>query len=181
MNIYKLKFTKLQQEILRFLFLNTGKNFNQKNIADNLHVSPTAISKSIRILQKNNLIDILKDKESQTLQIELNLENSRVFQLKRAENLKMLYESGLPDLLSESFTGSTIILFGSFAFGEDSKDSDIDIAVIGGREKEINLEKYEKLFSKKIILQFYDHFSGIHKNLRESLFNGIVLKGGVRL
>ena len=48
MDIYKLKFTKLQQEILRFLFLHTGKKVNQKNIADNLKVSPTAISKSIK-------------------------------------------------------------------------------------------------------------------------------------
>ncbi len=181
MDIYKLEFTKLQQEILRFLFLNTGRDFNQKNIADNLGVSPTAVSKSMKGLQKQNLINVRKNKDSQTLEIGLNLENPRVFQLKRAENLKMLYESGLPDLLFETFPGSTIILFGSFAFGEDNKDSDIDLAIIGGRKKELDLGKFEKAFSKKINLQFYEAFSEIHKNLKESLFNGIILKGSAKL
>lgn len=181
MDICQLKFTKLQQEILRFLFIHTGKIFNQKNIADELKVSPTAISKSIKFLETEKLITLFKDQKSQTLQIGLNLENPDIFGLKRAENLKMFYESGLPSLLSEHFSGATIILFGSYAFGEDNKDSDMDIAVIGVKEKSINLEKYEKLLGKPIIIQFYDDFSKIHKNLRESLFNGILIKGGIRL
>jgi predicted nucleotidyltransferase len=93
----------------------------------------------------------------------------------------MFYESELLDYLEESFPGSTIVLFGSFAFGEDNNDSDIDIAIIGSKQKEINLEKYNKLLSKEIILQFYPDFSSIHKNLRESILNGIILKGAVRL
>jgi predicted nucleotidyltransferase len=122
-----------------------------------------------------------RNQESQTWEIGLNLENPLVFKLKRVENLKMIYESGLVDLLGESFDGATIVLFGSFAFGEDNIHSDIDIAIIGGKEKNINLNEYEKIFSKNINLQFYVDFSEIHKNLRESLFNGIIIKGSVRL
>jgi predicted nucleotidyltransferase len=181
MDINKLKFTILQLEILRFLFNRVGASFNQKNISDNLEVSPTAVSKSLELLKNENLIKVIKDPQSQTLVIELNLDNPLVFQLKRAENLKMLYESGLPLMLDSAFPGATIILFGSFSFGEDNKNSDIDIAIIGSKQKSINLDKYEKMFSKEIILQFYDDFSNIHKNLKESLLNGIILKGSVKL
>lgn len=181
MDIYKLKFTRLQTEILRFLFIHTGIKFNQRNIAEKLGVSPTAVSKSLKLLEKENLIKAIKDEKSQTFQIGLNLENPHVFQIKRAENLKMLYESGLIDFLSETFSGVTLILFGSFSFGEDNNHSDIDIAIIGIKEKRLNLDQYEKLFSKQIVLQFYNDFSGIHKNLRESILNGIILKGSVRL
>ncbi|MFH0832020.1 MAG: nucleotidyltransferase domain-containing protein [archaeon] len=181
MDIYKLKFTRLQQEILRFLFINNGNSFNQRALSKNLGVSPTAIAKSAVLLEKMGFIEIKRDKESRTNCITLNYKNQRVFQLKRAENLKMIYESGLSDFLSEEFPGSTIILFGSYSKGEDTINSDVDISIIGTKEKLVNLGKFEELLKKKIILQFYPDFKGIHKNLKENIFNGIVLKGGVEL
>ena len=180
-NIYKLELTVLQQRILRFLLLNAGKNYNQRNIALHLNVSPVAVSKSIALLKHKRFIIINKDRMSKVLQIGVNFENSKILQMKRVENLKAVYSSGLLDYLRESLPGATIILFGSYAFGEDNEDSDIDIAVIGHSEKQLDLRQFENQFSKNIIVQYYSDFSKIHKNLQESLFNGIVLKGGIRL
>jgi predicted nucleotidyltransferase/biotin operon repressor len=181
MEIYKLKFTKLQQEILRFLFVKNGMSFNQRALSKNLKISPTAVAKSIKLLIKEGLIDMKKNKESKTTSIKLNTENSYVFDLKRAENLKMLYESGITGYLSEEYPEATIILFGSFSFGEDTINSDIDIAVIGSKDNHLNLEKFEKIFGRKIYLQFYPTFKDIQKNLKENLYNGILLKGGIRI
>ena len=102
-------------------------------------------------------------------------------QIKRAENLKMIYESGLADFLEKELPGSTIILFGSYSRGEDTIRSDIDIAVIGRKEKHINLDDFEKKLERNISINFYASFKEIHKNLKENLFNGIVLFGGVEL
>ena len=70
-NIYKLRLTILQQEILRLLFMKIGKPLNQRRIANLLDVSPPAIMKALPRLEKENLINIQQDKESKRWSIEL--------------------------------------------------------------------------------------------------------------
>jgi len=180
-NIYKLKFTILQQEILRLLFAKAGIQLNQRQIAKALSVSQPAVKKAIPKLEKDGLIKIKKDKESKRWAIELNSDNYRAMQLKRADNLKLIYETGLFDFIEKEFVGAAIILFGSYSRGEDTINSDIDLAIIGRKEKDIDLTKYEKEFERKVNINFYESFDKIHKNLKENLFNGIVLVGGIEL
>lgn len=177
-NIIKLKFTLLQQEILRFLFREAEKSFNARQLSLALNVSQTAISKSLPLLKKNKLIYVTKT--SGRLSIELNRDNQQIFQMKQIDNLRTIYESGLVDFLEDKFLGLTIILFGSYSRGDDISKSDIDIAIIG-QEKEVNLKKFEKVLFRKIVLNFYSSFPVIHKNLKENLCNGILLSGGIEL
>jgi DNA-binding MarR family transcriptional regulator len=181
MNIYKLKLTVLQQEILRFLFIKSGLYFTNQRIAKSLEVSPAAVLKSLKTLERAGLIKVVKDKDSKRLSIEMNRNNQDVFYLKRAENLKLVYESGLFEFLSDKFPGATIILFGSYSFAEDTVNSDIDIAIICSKSKEINLSEFEKLLERKISLNFYNNLKDINKNLKENILNGIVLKGAIQL
>ena len=180
-NIYKPELTLLQQQILRLLFTKTGVMLNQNQIAKALKVSPPAVMKAIPNLEKSNLVKIEQDKESKRWAIELNRDNQRTIRLKRADNLSLIYESGLYDFIEKELAGSTIILFGSYSKGEDTIASDIDLAVIGRKEKKLDLEKYEQMLSRKINVNFYDSFGKIHKHLKENLFKGIVLLGGVEL
>lgn len=179
--IYKLKFTILQQEILRLLFVKAGESFNARGLAKNLEVSQTAILKSFPTLERETLIRVRQDSESKRWSIELNRDNQNAIFLKRAENLKMLYESGLANLLYEKLPGALIILFGSYSYGTDTFDSDIDIAVIGVRAKNIDLKRFESILNRKISLQFYGKISEIHKNLKNNIMNGIVLKGVIEI
>lgn len=181
MDMYKLKFTILQQKILRFLFVKSGAVFTERTLAKQLKVSPTAVSNSLPLLEKEDLIKVAKDKESGRLSIRLNKENPKTFFLKRVENLRAIYESGLSEYLSEKLPGSTIILFGSYSFGEDIANSDIDIAVIGAKRKDVDTGKFEKLLDRRISLNFYNNLNEINKNLRENILNGIVLSGSVKL
>lgn len=171
--MYKLKFTKLQNEIVRLLCIKTGISLNQREIARILKVSPTAVAKAIKLLEKEDLIKVEKSKTMNLTSIQLNRE--KAIALKRIENLKQIYESGLAEFLNEKFPGSTIVLFGSYSLGEDTTKSDIDIAVIGSKEKEINLTNYDKLLERTIFLHFYDELRKINGNLRENIINGITL------
>ena len=180
-NIYKLKLTNLQQNILRLLSIKAGKSLNQRQIANFLEVSQPAIMKSLPKLMKEDLIKMQQDKETKRWSISLNRDNHKVIQLKRADNLKLIYETGLADFLEKEFAGATIILFGSYSRGDDMANSDIDIAVIGRKEKKVDLAKYEKAFERVININFYNSFKNIHKYLKENLCNGIVLVGGVEL
>ena len=125
MDIYKLNFTVLEQEIFSLLCLRAGERLSQREIAIILKVSPTAVSNSIHKLKDNNLIKLEKTKTINF--ISFNCDEQRARELKRVENLKNIYLSGLSDYLEEVLPGGTIMLFGSYCRGEDSNTSDIDI------------------------------------------------------
>lgn len=180
-NIYKLKLTILQQEILRLFFIKAGMSLNARGVARILEVSQPAVSKALPKLEELELIKVKKDKESKRLAIELNTENQYAIGLKRADNLKQLYESGLVRFLYENFPGSTIMLFGSYAFGEDTTTSDIDLAVMGSKPKEFDLTKFHKALERAIIINYYSSFKDIDKHLLNNILNGITLKGAVEL
>jgi len=179
--MYKLKFTRLQNEIIRYLSIRSGMSFNLRGLARPLNVSLTAVSKALKLLERENLVKVEKDPDSKRLSIELDKKNPEVFTLKRIENLKLIYESGLVEYLSENFPGAALILFGSYSFGEDTVNSDIDIAVVGSKEKEINLSKFDKMLERTIFLHFYDNLNKVNKNLRTNILNGITLDGAVEL
>lgn len=180
-NIYKQKLTNLQQGILRLLSVKAGILLNQRQIANLLDVSQPAVMKALPDLEKKSLIKIKQDKETRRWSIELNRDHHRIMQLKRADNLKLVYETGLADFLEREFAGATIILFGSYSRGDDVINSDIDIAVIGRKDKPVGLTRFEKDLERKIHINFFDSFKNIHKRLKENLCNGIVLVGGVEL
>ena len=181
MDIYKLKFTTLQLEIFRLLCMKAGEKLNQREVSTFLSVSPTAIAKAVPTLEKAQLITRERQKNLNLIFLSLNRNNQKAMQLKRIENLKMLYESGLPDFLEEEFPGTTIILFGSYGRGDDMSTSDIDIAIVGRKEKELQFEKFNKLLEREIRINYYESFNKIHKALKENICNGIVLVGGIEV
>lgn len=179
MDMCKPKWTTLQSQIFRLLCIKTGQPLNQREIALALDVSPTAVSKALKGL--GYFAKVEKSPKMNLISVQLNRDEKRVIDLKRAENLKQVYESGLADYLEDQFPGSTIILFGSYSTGEDTVKSDIDIAVIGVKEKTVDLSRFEKLLGRTIILNTYDDFKKINRNLKQNIINGITLYGTVEL
>ena len=181
MDIYKTEWTSLQNNIFRFLSINAGETFSQRRLAQALQVSPTAVAKSLNLLKKQKIIEFKKDSKMNLTLINFNRDNLKTIGLKRADNLKIIYELKIIDFLEEKFPGSIIILFGSYSMGEDVFTSDIDIAIIGCKEKVINLENFEKKIKKEIRINFYKNWKEINKNLRDNILNGMVLSGGIEL
>src|SRR3989338_10197492 len=179
MDIYKLKWTILEQEIFSLLCIKAGEKLSQREIAKILNVSPTAVSNSTKKLKDSNLIKVEKTKTINF--VSFNRDELRAVDLKRVENLKNLYISGLSDYLEKELAGSTVILFGSYSKGEDTNTSDIDMAVIERKDKMLELEKYEKILNRRININFYDSWKKINENLKNSILNGIILHGGVEL
>jgi predicted nucleotidyltransferase len=181
MELFKHKFTKLQGEIFSLLSMKSGEELSQSEIAKFLKVSCTAVAKSLPLLEREKLIIIKKDKSIKLLKIKFNRENKRAAELKRAENLKNIYESGLSDYFENELAGGTIILFGSYCRGEDTKNSDIDLAVIGRKDKLLRVEEYEKKLGRKININFYNSIKSIHENLKNNILSGILLAGELEL
>ena len=185
-NIYRPKFTVLQQEIIRYLIIKAGASFNARGLARPLNRTQAGIVKTLPELEKEGLVKIKKDKDSGRWSIEFNRDNQKATDLKRVENLKMIYESGLVRFLEDSFPGCTTMLFGSYSRGDDvwvseGHISDIDIAVIGTKSKEVELTKFNKLLERTVVINFYPSFKDIHKHLKDNILNGILLSGSVDL
>ncbi len=177
MDTYKLKFTKLQNEIFGLLCRKAGTSLNQREIAKLLGVSPTAVSKSLPALRKEGLAEVKRSGTMNLISVRLNRDSARAIRLKRVENLRLVYESGLADFLERRFPGCAIILFGSYSLGEDTGKSDVDIAVIGSKEKQADLAGYEKILERSISIQFYDSALKIDRNLKSNILGGITLSG----
>jgi len=181
MDTYKLKFTKLQNEIFRLLCVFAGENLNKREIALKLKVSPTAVANSIGLLEKENLILVKKEKKINLTYVSFNRDSQKAINFKKIENFKLIYEANIQSFLFEEFPGSTIVLFGSYAHGEDVISSDVDIAIIGTKKHEINLKKFEDFLNRDINLNFYRDWKSIHSDLKNNILNGIVLSGRVVL
>jgi predicted nucleotidyltransferase len=181
MDMYKLKWTRLQEEIFTLLSAKSGEKLNQREISKLLKVSPTAIGNALVELEKEKIIIIERQGKINLSLVFLNRESSEVIFMKRIENIRMIYQSGLYDKLFNSFPGTTIFLFGSYSQGGDVIKSDIDIAIIGNKERNINLEEYEKLLEREINVEFYDSWKIIPKNLKNNILNGVILSGSVDL
>jgi predicted nucleotidyltransferase len=132
-------------------------------------------------LEKEELIKIKRIGSINLLSIEFNRENQRALNLKRVENFKMIYESGLVEFLFNNFPGCVVILFGSYSKGEDTITSDLDIAIIGSKDKDIDLTKFSKLLGREISINFYKSWKIIDEHLKNNLLNGLILSGGVEL
>src|SRR3989304_3560182 len=175
MDIDKLNWTRLQSNIFSLLCIRAGEGLSQREIAKLLKVSPTAVAKSLVTLKENDLVSVEKVKNINF--VRLNRDERKAIELKQVENIKNISLSGLSNYLKENLAGGNIILFGSYSKGEDVKSSDIDIAVVERKEKQLDLEKYEDVLNRKINVQFYDSWKNIHKHLKNNILNGIMLAG----
>lgn len=95
---------------------------------------------------------------------------------KKVHNLKQLYFSSLIEKIAFETAPNAIVLFGSYAKGEDMEQSDIDLFVIS-REKDISLKSYEKKLHRKINLTFEPNLQSLNKEFLNNIINGIVLYG----
>ena len=104
---------------------------------------------------------------------------SAVFlQEKRLFNLRSLYRSGLIEFLIQEYSNPTIVLFGSYARGEDIESSDIDLYVESSKISKIDLTSFEKKLHRKIELFVHKKISFIkNKELVNTIINGITLHG----
>lgn len=102
---------------------------------------------------------------------------SREFILeKKLYNLRRLYDSGLVNYIIENYHNPTIVVFGSYALGEDIEESDIDLYL--ETSKKAALKNFETKLMRKIQVFCYKNINQIeNKELVNSIINGITING----
>lgn len=165
--------------LLGFFLKNPTISIHLRELARQTDYSPAGARKALRKLLQEGFV-----KESSTKVVtnyNANTDAPLWLPLKRSYNLYTLYDAGLVDALVESYDAPAgIVLFGSYARGEDVEKSDIDIAIITKNEKGFDATKFEKVLARKINIMEVT-ISAAKKEFLNNLANGIVLHGYLTL
>lgn len=169
-----------RQKILEIFYRNPTTNHYLKQISRDAQIAHTSVKKHLEELEKKNLITktIIKQASRNYPHYQANLENKEFKQLKRLNNQKNIVDSGLIDHIYQTCYPTTIILFGSYARGEDTENSDIDLYV-QSINQEIKTKSYEKILNRKIHLHFQKSFNKYPKELKNNIINGITVQGAL--
>jgi len=170
------------QKIANIFYLYPDKDFTLSAIAGEAGVSKSMASEIIGEMETMGLIKLQKIGKKLWL-IRANNENPVFIKWKIENNLSTIYNSGVVEFLNEQYGNpKTIVLFGSFRWGRDVMDSDIDLAVeVVDEVYDIHrdfpaLKEFEKTLNRKIQVYVFNR-KNIDLNLFNNIANGIVLSG----
>ena len=170
-----------KEELLELFYSNPNREYHVREVARMTNLAPATASKYLDMFAKDSIL--LKRAERRHALFKAN-EESRLFKLKKTGyNVEKLQKSGLIDFLEEKLNyPEAVLLFGSYAKGENIEKSDIDLFVLTATKKVPELEKYEKLLKASIQLFLYDKKSfkemiSKNKELFNNIINGIKISG----
>lgn len=170
-------------KVAELIFNYPNKTFHIRKLAKETKQSTTAIVSTVRDLNKFKIIKL--DRTNLTTNIKADIESDAYIFYKKIFNLYRLERYLIIEILKETFQAETIVLFGSFAKGEDIEESDIDILVITNQKKKESIEDslgvFEKALNRKINLHILPSLENSSKEFKNAVANGIVLYGYIKV
>ncbi|MGD0995593.1 MAG: nucleotidyltransferase domain-containing protein [Candidatus Bathyarchaeia archaeon] len=163
---------------MKLFFDNPDGKFHIREIARQTNLSAPGVLKILKKLKKETLL--VSEKENVVENVKAS-RNEKFFLLKKCYNFLSFYESGLLDFLKDKYEEpEAIVVFGSYSDGEDTSESDIDVAIVTKKSVELDLKLFESLLKRKInVLEIQIGESG--KEFLNNLANGTVVSGFLRV
>lgn len=162
---------------VEFFLVNPYKEVYIRELARKLKISPFATKKYADALVKEGLI--LEEKKANLRYLKANVKNLYYKHTKITYNVRQLLKSNLISFLDTNVANLTsITLFGSFAKGEDSEESDIDILIIG-KQKYLSLKEFEDKLDKKITIHFFSWSEWNEKAKEDNPFYFEIINHGI--
>ena|SRR3989338_9168608 len=152
--------------------------FTLRHLSTAIGLAPTSVRLHLAELQRQGLILHAKSRPYPVYRANQDSERFRFY--KRMDLLFRLEEIGLLDRLDVAAAPEAIILFGSASRGEDVAGSDIDLFLLAS-EIAPDLRKEEAALKRTVSLHFAERFSKLPSELRNSILNGIRLRGYVKV
>ncbi|MBI2576870.1 nucleotidyltransferase domain-containing protein [Candidatus Woesearchaeota archaeon] len=168
-------------KIVSCILESPEKEFHVREIAKLVRVSPTTAAKEIRKLQQKKLISARK--LSNHLLVKANTESPSWKELKKQYNLARLRSSGIIGFLERELNApEAVILFGSYAKGEEGPYSDIDLFIVASSKKNPALEPFQKKLRRPIQLFIHskediEKMKKTNKGLLNNVINGVIVYG----
>ncbi len=168
-------------KIAELIFNFPNKTFHVREFSKKTNFSTTAVTSAITELNKYKIVNVKKT--NITTNIKANLESEAYYFYKKIFNLyKFERYPFLLNEIKEKLKPKAIVVFGSFAKGEDVEESDIDLLVISNNKAKIELKKdYEEEFKRKINLHVLASLEKSSNEFKNAIANGIVLDGYIKV
>jgi len=166
--------------ILAVFLKEPYREFYLREVASHTKVSVSTVKAYLDSLVSDEFL--LRSKRANLALFKANIENPAFKYFKIAYFLRHLRP--LIRHLKRKYEKSSIILYGSCARGEDDKDSDIDLLIIGRADK-IELTDFEKKFNRTITLLVYGYQDWEEKARQDKAFyestitDGLVVQGNL--
>jgi len=136
--------------VLKLFIENPHDNYYLRESARLLKMDPMTVKRALDLLVADGVL--LKIKEKNQILYKANIENPSFRHLKIAYNLSWLQKKGVTEFLKSHMNMVTsILLFGSYAKGENNSESDIDILVIS-LSKNVPVAEITKLLKRDVNL-----------------------------
>ena len=164
-------------KILRVFFDRPNKKYHLRELSRITKISLPSVKKHVTELLKQDLVKVVNSGLYKGYKSSLS---KKYKLLKRNDLLLRLEESGLIKKLEDIFTPNCIVLYGSAIEGLDDERGDIDIFVQSSK-KNIDFKKYENKLNRTISIIFEPNITKIDKNFKNTLSNGIMLKGFLKV
>ena len=169
------------QNVLAVIYTYSDLDFSLTELAAKAGVSKSSASRFLDILEKNDLVSVID--QGIIFRIRAKRDSYQFIKRKIVYNLNLIFESGIVEYLDSSLNHpKAIILYGSYRWGQERSDSDIDIAIETTEEVDVatirpeGIDGFEKFLGRKIQVLAFNRKS-IDSNLFTNIANGIVLSG----
>ncbi|MFB6216877.1 MAG: nucleotidyltransferase domain-containing protein [Candidatus Aenigmatarchaeota archaeon] len=164
--------TKTELEVLMYFVQKPGAEKHIRGLSGEIDLPYSSTRNALKSLEEQNY---LESEERGNLKFYTPGEEFR--NAKKVLNIRNIMESGLTDYLEEKLRPDAVVLFGSYLEGRDTESSDIDIAVVNGREKDVELEKFEEELGRDIQIIHVPEIGEESAEFINTLANGYTLSG----
>ena len=175
-----MKTKNIKNRIKEYFFLNPTMKLRVRQIERELKAPLPSVIRYTKELEKEGILKSTKitnitaysaDRTSKTYLLE-----------KKLFNIHQLQVSGLLDFLKQEGGNPVVIVFGSYARGEDIEKSDIDLYIELPTKRKMNLEKFEKILQRKLQVFVYKNIHELeNKELANTILNGISINGFIEV
>lgn len=165
-------------KLLKLFLDSPTESFRLREISRLTNLSPPSVMVYLKEFEKNGLI---RKQIKRNVPFYTAIRDKTSFILyKKLSILFELNNIGLVDYIWDKISPEAIVLYGSFSRGESLENSDIDLFILG-KEGKLDLDDYENKLRKKIHLLFKESLKEIPNELKNNIFNGIILRGYLRV
>ena len=169
----------IKQRIINYFFLHPTARHRVRELERALGLPLASVIRYCKELEKE---EILKLDKIGSVAFYTASRSEKYLLEKRLYNIKALYQSGLVEYLKRELSNPAVVLFGSFARGEDTEESDIDVYIETRSKKQIDLEKFKKALNREIQVFRQKSLKEIKNfHLANNIINGITLNSSIEV
>jgi len=175
-----MKQKSIKDNIRNYFFTNPSARLRVRGIERELKLPLPSVIRYCKELEKEGILKTAKT--DKVVFYTTDRTNGKYVLEKRLFNIRQIYDSGLVDYIKDALNNPPIVLFGSYAKGEDTEESDIDLYIETPSKKSHDFNKFEKILKRKIQAIISDDITKMKNiHLANNIINGITLNNYIEV